>query len=208
MITIENIVGKLGCYGEINLNEEAKKTFGGKGENPLTDQEFCTAWVKHLHKKMKLDYSYGGYMENRKDLWRDSYLKMMENWVHVGVDINVPENSLVFCPIPFKVLRVEHDTDQNGGWGTKVTVRTKYGCVIFAHLYGVYVFEKREYDANTCIGSVAPTKSNGGWFPHLHLQGISEGLSTCIISDGYVHRLHANSIDWPNPFPLLGIEIP
>jgi hypothetical protein len=207
MKTVENIVGKLGTFRELDLNDESLNTFFASAPNPLTDKVFCGHWVEHLHRKHGVDYSYGGYLEDRSHLWRQTYLQPNAA-IHLGIDINVPSGSLVFCPIPFKVLKVEYDLDQNGGWGTKVTIKTEYGCVIYAHLYrGVMVTVGHEYDANSCIGAVGPMDDNGGWFPHLHLQGVSEGLSSTIIYDGYAHRYPRMELDYPHPFPLLGIDI-
>jgi murein DD-endopeptidase MepM/ murein hydrolase activator NlpD len=204
---INKIVGNLGTFGEINLNLEAMNTFSSKGINPLNDPIFCKSWVEYLHRKHKIDYSFGGYMENRRTLWRDSYLlRYGEQFIHLGIDINVPEGSLVFCPIPFRVLKIEHDNDQDGGWGTKVTIKTEFGCVIYAHLYrGVLVTAGKEYDGNSCIGAVGQTTDNGGWFPHLHIQGVSEVLSSCIISDGYSHEYYRMEEDYPNPLNILGL---
>ena len=200
---INKIVGDLGTFCELNLNAEALTTFVAFEPNPLIDPIFCKHWVEHLHRKNGVKYSYGGYMENRRYLWRQTYLQP-DRSIHLGIDINVPEFSLVLCPVPFTVLEIFSDTDQNGGWGQRVLVSTENGLVIFAHLYGCQLTVDEHYSSFSCIGSVAPSQFNGGWFPHLHIQGLrSTSLLTKL--DGYSHKYAEMEKDYPNPLTILGL---
>jgi hypothetical protein len=196
---------------QVDLNLAAGLMFTERAANPLLDPQFCLDWVNHLARECKVDYTYGGYMENRSFMWRGSYLKP-EASIHLGIDVNMPFGSEVRCPIPFKVEDVFQDPDQNGGWGGRVLIRTEYGLVIFAHLcldglmYGEQMRVGDEHPANTALGWIDCSDDNGGWFPHLHLQGIKD-IAQMEGIDGYA-AYSPDLVDlYPNPLPLLGIHL-
>jgi len=199
---------------EIHLNSEAAFMFKFRDmHNPLLDPQFCYAWIKHLHKTKKINFSYGGYLENRNFLWRDSYLEPTK-FIHLGVDVNYGQNCSVLCPVPFKVLEKFQDTDQNGGWGLRVLVETDRGFVIFAHLMNVTEKDDditeievgKSYEEGTCVGAIGMPHCNGGWFPHLHLQGIRD-ISLLKDLDGYAKIGEENlHVDYPNPLDILGLK--
>jgi hypothetical protein len=194
---------------EINLAEKAEETFHMLGENPLLDSEFCSDWLKFLLRKNNADYLYGGYMEDRYLLWKGSYLNINES-IHVGIDFYLSEYRRVYCPIPCIIEDIYEDKDQNGGWGGRITVRTEYGIVVFAHLR---LFEKtfdlkvgKYYEAGKPLGDIGASYENGGWFPHLHLQGL-KNIDQLNGLDGY-SGYKDNLIElYPNPLPLLGIKL-
>jgi murein DD-endopeptidase MepM/ murein hydrolase activator NlpD len=205
-----NNIGTLTGYNylsgfKVNLDSEARKFFHNKKENPLLDPEFCENWVRYLAKKNDHRHCYGGYMENRSFLWKGSYLKP-KNSIHVGVDFSFKVGTPIYGTVPFKVWQVYRDFDQNGGWGERVLIKTEKGLVIFAHLCGVSIEANRDtvYPKGTFIGTVATSYTNGGWFPHLHLQGIkNEELITHL--DGYSSLYKNIKKDYPDPLPILNI---
>jgi len=144
---------------EVNLNEMAKKA------HPFIKHTYAMEqWINSIATSFGDNYTYGGYLEDRSYIWRDTYLKT-ENCIHLGVDINITRPIGVVCPVPFKVVDIFDDTDQNGGWGRRVTVETDRGYVVFAHL---------EPGEDKMIGYLAPPERNGNWFTHLHIQGIKD----------------------------------
>lgn len=191
------------------------------GRNPLTDPIFCQAWVEHLTRSqtqvVDAQYSYGGYLEDRTEMWRGTYLEqaMKPPFIHLGVDINVRPMTEVFCPVGGEVVQRLDDKDLNGGWGGACVIRTtqkKY--VIFAHLdLDDKIQPGRAWDdgdglssnrAPTFIGYVAGTSRNGGWYPHLHLQGMTHRTDLRKI-DGYGKTEDAKK--FPNPLKLLGLAL-
>lgn len=188
------------------LNAGAVNLFHEDEPNPLLDTHFCAAWIEHLHRIERLDFSYGGYMEDRAFLWRGSYLDPHAS-IHLGIDVNVPAGTAVYCPA-FTVLDCLYDTDQNGGWGTRLTVQLKTGgIVVFAHLDEVFGLRRgtvSDYRHPQYIGEVAVPERNGGWYPHLHLQGLASRDQLAGL-DGYGPDRPDNMALYPNPLKLLDI---
>jgi hypothetical protein len=188
---------------ELNLDREARKMFNPTLDNPLADPDFCAEWVNYLSRRAGKIYSYGGYMENRSFLWRGTYLTPT-NSIHLGIDVNFPMATPIVCPIEFELLEAFYDGDQNGGWGGRVLIKTKYGLVLFAHIVTALA-GKKYYRGNTIVGYVADKTNNGGWYPHLHIQGIND-LRLMKNIDGYSKMYKDIRKDYPNPLPLLGIH--
>lgn len=194
-------VSETATWREVNLDQYAQADFP-TGKNPLLDPNLCAVWVASLAAKKSVDYTYGGYMEDRSHLWRGHYMKR-GHCVHYGVDLNVPAGTEVLCPVPFRVVEMFHNVDQLGGWGGRVTVETESGgIVVFAHVLLWHLVVGEPYPHGTTVGWVAESKHNGGWYPHLHLQGLKsldqlEGL------DGYGRRYKGMEKDYPNPLEIL-----
>jgi hypothetical protein len=188
----------------INLNAEAEKAFPGI-HNPLIDPSQCNNWVNSLHKEQQVDYSYGGYMENRDWLWRDHYMPQGQH-IHVGVDYNVPCGILVHLPAPARLLMVEEDPDKNGGWGTRAIFemqdQSTSGIVFvtFAHLWIAYGDVGRSYQKGYQLGEVGNMQTNGKWFPHLHVQTQRKYDPA---ADGYQRYSRELQTEYPNPEVVL-----
>lgn len=157
-------------------------------------------------------YTYGGWLEDRRVLMRETYLAKEKKWVHLGVDFNVPEGTLVRCPKPMTILYEGHDKNQDGGWGHRVVARAEDRTVyVFAHLRPDLVTEPSEGQillAGTTIGFVGGHHENGGWWPHLHVQAINPVNSTFSgleKVDGYCSEEDAPKMMriFPDPIPLL-----
>ena len=82
----------------IDLNLEAKKWLASRSTesvNPLLDPTICQNFVVECHQKLGIDFSYGGWLEDRSTLWRGSYLDQKRKYIHLGVDFNVPAGTQV-----------------------------------------------------------------------------------------------------------------
>ncbi len=172
--------------------------------NPLLDPAYCAKWVASRAPAKSVDYTYGGYLEDRSFLWRGSYLTAETGFVHLGVDVNVPVGTPIYCPVPFRIVEAFIDPDQNGGWGSRLVVQTERGAlVVFAHIdFANLRLNDTRWAANTLIGFVAPETRNGGWFPHLHLQGL-KSLDQLNGLDGYGRASRKNAKLYPEPLSLL-----
>jgi hypothetical protein len=191
---------------EIDLDAEARRTFLPTEINPLVDSLFCAEWIDLLRRQRIVSYTHGGYLEDRRFLWRGSYLSPQAS-VHLGVDVNVAAGTPIFCPVPFSVEHRWHDPDQQGGWGGRMIVGIGQAYLIFAHLELNAMLDKgRTYPAGTRIGNVAKSDRNGNWFPHLHLQGLRD-LKRLDKIDGYGPANAANSVVYPHPAKVLGLGL-
>lgn len=177
-------IGELYSWAHVNLDSYAEKWDKAHSEagykdsdNPRLDPKKCAEWVDSIHMHIVYSkYSYGGYMEDRTNLWRGAYM-LPDRPVHVGVDFNVPVFTPVFCPADLVLVHVaDYDEDQNGGWGGKIILANKAHdrMFVFGHLDQRLLpsqsLEGSTFKAGTPIGLVGAAHNNGGWYPHLHIQ--------------------------------------
>lgn len=198
-----------GTWGVVDLNKEAQGIVT-KAFNPLLVPSTQANYIKDLHLQKKIDYSYGGYLEDRSTLWSGSYLDsaiaLHGQIIHLGVDFNVPAKSFVHLPYDGKVVFRTHDKDQNGGWGGRVDFYNQQGefYFILGHLdpkAAMHVLNTT-LSRGTMMGWVGGSKVNGGWFPHLHLQIVSkdeyESFFDPMEIDGYGFGERLN-VRYPDP---------
>ncbi|WP_161602587.1 hypothetical protein [Tautonia marina] len=174
----------------LDLDALARTDFPGpgraRGDNPLNDPEVCRRWVERRQERAGVEFSFGGYLEDRSHLWRGHYQESTGRFVHLGVDYNVPAGTEVFAPCPLVVQEVWADPDQDGGWGGRVIVRMPGSdlFLIFAHLeHDPLPFGGEQWATGVRVGGVGRAEVNGGWFPHLHVQCIRGALPEDL--DGY-----------------------
>ncbi len=181
---------------ELNLNEEFKKyDHRHASRNPALDPVWCSGWVEGLHVRRTKSFSYGGYLEDRSDLWAGHY-QQPGCVFHLGMDFNVPYRALVSMPANGRLVLAEDDPDTNGGWGGRSIFKINDAWVIFGHMYRLHGLVGQDFDAGEPIGLVAPPEKNGGWFPHLHVQVMTKYDRA---ADGY-SRLYAGiEKDFPDP---------
>ncbi len=187
--------------GYVNLDTEARVWVKEKGivsePNPLIDPVICQNMVDDVHRKYGLDYSYGGWFEDRSFLWNGSYLDEAGTYVHLGVDFNVPAFTEISLDFEGKVVKVDDDHPLDGGWGPRVVVKhtTESLYFIFAHLDREILCKMGDtIHSGNIFARVGKAPNNGNWFSHLHLQTIQEEFYDQLIStntldglDGYGH---------------------
>lgn len=214
-------------YAPVNLEVEAQKWLKGRGlsnrknlvarGNPLLNPDICQTMVDDLHRRLNIAWSYGGWMENRPTLWKGSYLQADRKYLHLGLDVNLPEGVEVDSPWEAEVLRVDHDEDLEGGWGGRVVLQPKAerwrdNVYLLAHLSDQLRLKVGDVLAKgELIGAVGKPEVNGGWFSHLHIQAIEREYYAQLSEknladlDGYARlsSLSRLSIKFPDPSPLL-----
>jgi murein DD-endopeptidase MepM/ murein hydrolase activator NlpD len=174
---------------EISFNAVAKvyddAYLGGKWlaqreqPSPFLTPDTMQRALDGYHTRHGLLWSYGGYLENRTELWRGSYLSCLPGeFLHAGIDINLPAKSPVVCTRGGIVRVVGHDCDTQGGWGPYVVVETHRNGVkefaLYAHLGGVSVHKGEKLEPFAVIGETGAPPQTGGWWSHLHIQLIEE----------------------------------
>ena len=198
---IERLFQVQGTWGCLNLNQLAKEQFSGAAKNPLLNPDCCASWVEAMTRKHGLDFSYGGYLEDRKDLWRGHY-HAPGQMMHLGVDYNVPAGTEVYCPERIVVAEFLRDPDQRGGWGGRLVLRnSRREHLVLAHLGQIklpapgtmiYIGE--------LLGYVGESFENGGWYPHLHVQCVRKPSE---LVDGYAAESSSLKADFPHPDTFL-----
>ncbi len=210
---------KMKRFAKINLDAEARGWLAehtSEQKNPLLNPLVCEKFVEQCHQRLGIDFSFGGWMENRSTLWRGSYLDDDERYVHLGIDFNVPAGTAVAVSRPTIVLRIDTDHPEPHGWGNRVIVDDALtDCVlVFAHL--AHPGNLRVGDTlndGEILGRVGSSSVNGGWFPHLHVQCIKREYYQFLLEnnlcdlDGYgksddIEFLRAN---FPDPILYTGI---
>ena len=149
---------------------------GSKVSNPLLNPYMCDQMVNHIHTVLAVDWSYGGYLEDRSGIWAESYLAENGFFLHLGVDFNAPAGTPVSIDVTGVVIRIDNDTPLVGGWGTRVIVKVQDEDIIliYAHL---------DCTPNCKVGDtlkpgdvfawVGAPDCNGYWYPHVHVQAMS-----------------------------------
>lgn len=168
-------------FGYVNLNLLAQEWLAENKitdpQNPLLKPEICQNMVNDIHKKYGLDYSYGGWMEDRSFLWKGSYLENEGTFTHLGIDCNVPEGTEIAAVFTAKVVKIDDDYPEQGGWGPRVILQhaTRPLYLIFAHLdKNISCKIGDVLKPGQIFARVGKAPYNGNWFSHLHIQNINQ----------------------------------
>lgn len=163
----------------LDLNRFALKDAAFRGlsvnaKNPYIVPGFLGEVLETYHRRRGLGGTYGSYGENRGFVWRQTYLDAMKNPIHAGVDINVPDGTMVVADADCTVAWVGTDYPEAHGWGNRVIVKLQ-GIdiwIIYAHLGAPMCSVGNRMGVGSPIGYVGASHENGGWYPHLHVQSM------------------------------------
>lgn len=158
----KGVVNDLSQWIQVNLDEAYQKRTGPPLDmsNPEDQQK--------LIKEVSGDkLSYGGFLEDRSAVW-----KGFESGRHLGVDFNnLQPGEAVGSLVTGKVTHIIKDDTKQNGWGTRIIVTTDIDtCLLYGHLTKPRVAVGDKVYPGQILGEIAPPETNGGWFPHLHLQ--------------------------------------
>lgn len=192
-----------GKWRNIELNKYAKVLQEDAEGNPFLDPDLFGEWINLLHKTIGVDYSWGGYMEDREEILDGIYLPAGCK-IHLGVDYWVPQDVAVYLPKAGKLVYARFDPDQNGGWGGQMIFDINGLYYIFGHLKEIAIKVGEIYPAGSRIGYIAEIECNGGWYPHLHVQCMKRlGAGFVVDVDGYAAPRHGLVSDFPNPMEAI-----
>lgn len=151
---------------------------------------------------------YGGYGENRKDIWKGTYLDETGGYIHLGIDINMGVGEVVRSPFDAWVLDRFTDKDTRIGWGGRLILgRTgfgvmngvwKYPLLVLGHLNPKSLTKKRYVKKGDILGTIGHWPENGNTFWHLHVQAINHIDFKNFDGYGFKHDLKNN----PDPFKV------
>jgi hypothetical protein len=156
----------------------------------LLKPEVVQTLLDNYHRSQGATWSYGSYLENRRHLLGESYLKETGNFIHLGIDCNVPGGTAVAAPCPMQVVDIFSDGDLQCGWGRRLIMQSLESkgapLIIFSHLaeHGLALGSKVSRGEVFC--NIGNPPNNGKWWPHLHLQ--------CVDGDWY-RRLSPSQIE-------------
>jgi hypothetical protein len=144
--------------------------------------------------------TWGGYGENRKDIFQNSYLAKTGNFYHLGVDINVPKGTPVKAPFDCEVLQAWPDPDTDIGWGGRVILKASdwLPLLVLGHLHPKKLPFCRAYKQGEVLGEVGTWPLNGNTFEHLHVQCIKHNKFDKFDGYGSLAQLRHN----PDPMEV------
>lgn len=187
--------------------------------SPLLDADVLDRLLRRLHHRWNAAYSFGGYVEDRRVLWRGSYLTD-DTALHLGIDVNLPAQTAISLAYDATLVRHTHDDDQRGGWGGVAIYRLDHPVgdithVLYAHLARGSL--RHSVGAHIRSGEVVAhlgrSDENGGWYEHLHVQALTQAAWDATGGelrnfDGYAPvRFQSGHPLFPDPWPLIGAKL-
>lgn len=174
-----------GSWDYANLGERADAAWGGMPADvpsPCLEPEACGNWIKTIAESLGVDRVWGGYGERRKTLWK-GYYEDAPVVIHLGLDFNgLPPGCPVAVPGAVRVANSWGDPSEHNGWGGRLIMEmaerwrgTRY--LLYGHLDPRLLPHVGEaFLAGEVVGVIAPSRFNGGWDPHLHVQLVSDAM--------------------------------
>jgi len=197
----------------VNLDSGARRLFpraGASFQNPLLEPSETQRLVDAIHREHHIEWSYGGYHEDRSFLLRGTYLDEVGGYLHMGIDCNAPAGTPIAAPFRSTVVDVFDDGPELQGWGPRIIIATdsvRAPYLLLGHLGPLQLSVGHRLEAGERIGEIGAPPGNGFWFPHLHLQIVSAAAFERLAAedfrslDGYGHPRDKVSLsaDFPDP---------
>jgi hypothetical protein len=198
-------------FGYCNKNEAAKLMSRDKD---FLDPEVSASLTRYITKHIiEADHYYGGYMEDRSFVLKNSYLEPSK-FLHLGMDFWVPAGTPVCVDTLCQIKQVYCDTPEVSGWGTRVILYADDdNYLIYGHLnpiswkVGDWLLPKE------ILGTIGDRHHNGGWSDHLHVQAVDRNYfdpnwwTNPDLLDGYGELSEKEFLEkqFPNPMKYLAL---
>ena len=172
-------------------------------------QEFNEAILNEL-KNSGMKWGIGKYLEERRNILRGSINIINEKRIyHLGLDIIVPFNSVLFCPLDGYVYRLDKEIEK-GNYGGYLIIKHQTKNQTFYSLYGhLKTPHKIQLGQKILAGQelarIGKETDSGGWFCHLHLQIITQKAMNEGYSEwGYISDKLLSKVEeyFPNPISI------
>lgn len=153
----------------------------GNNANFSTIEAFESV-IEQCLKEEKAHIGIGGYGEVRPFYSTDAYLQLGNNgprWrtVHLGLDIWMPAESLVFAPLDGEVHSIQNNRGERDYGPTLILEHKISEQLTFYTLYGhlsrrslVHLYPGQKVEKGEIIATIGHARENGSWPPHLHFQ--------------------------------------
>ncbi len=141
-------------------------------------------FLNYVSRKYNNKKTFGGFLENRASLIGFLEESCDKHMIHLGIDINnIDPGTDIRVPCDVEVVHVFRDNSKINGWGGRLIMKMKEpyeNCKYL--LYGHLAHETHELlprvgdvlQTGEVIAQLGDPQENGGWFPHLHVQCITE----------------------------------
>jgi hypothetical protein len=135
--------------------------------------------IRESEQELGLDFSFGGWLEDRSDIWGGSYMEHMHKFIHLGMDLNAPAGTPVAINRECEIVQIDDDTPEEHGWGTRVIVRLidEQMFLIYAHVKLRLSHGQKKpgtiLHPGFVFAEIAPSNCNGGWYSHVHVQAMT-----------------------------------
>lgn len=148
------------------------------------------------------NWTAGGYAEDRKDVWAETYLKGYGNFIHLGVDLNMRVWSTVLAPFDADIVDVYVDKDMSIGWGGRLILRRGDQYLVVAHLEPGTITGKLSVKAGEKLACVGDWPNNGNTFQHVHIQVLKD-IKNPFDGYGSMNNLIGNpfEVEWEDDQP-------
>lgn len=154
---------------------------------------------KALSSRLYLDHeAYGGYGEDRRNIWADTYMKKTGKFIHLGVDINMKVGTPVLAPFDCQIVDKFEDKDTEIGWGGRLILERNGKLLLLGHLDPASLTSKSSVSQGEQLGVIGTWPTNGNTFQHLHVQVIKGNDFSNLDGYGFKSDLQDN----PNPFEV------
>lgn len=173
-----------------DLEAEAWEWVRKNGGELFLEPLDCQRMIDAMHRRMRVVWSYGGYMEDRPTLGKGSYLERTQSFLHLGVDINVPSGTSVAASTAAEVVRIDDDRDEEIGWGPRVMLRPRdrhFPMMVYAHLGRNIRCQVGDLlEPAQVFAEVGSPPMNGNVFPHIHVQAVTRRHCRKLLKEDFV----------------------
>ena len=174
----------------------------------IDDQVAFQNYIEKTLEEKGARWGMAGYMENRESLLRNLPQMVQEKrFFHLGLDIILPEKSVLHMPIEGVVMEEGYEEGE-GNFGGYMLVKHSISDTPFYSLWG-HLSPHSFPGSGTLIKRGEPfcelgnMNENGNWFYHTHLQILTEkGLEEGYLSKGYCQKEMIEFMDQICPSPL------
>lgn len=202
----------LADYAPIDLSRQHP----GCADGALLTQDGIERAVEERRQQAGARFLYGGYLEDRCIYLASPHFQQgaTPRTIHLGVDLWAPPGTPLYAPLPSRVVGLAYN-DNPLDYGSTIILEHPGGDEPYYSLYGhLSRVSLHRLDLGQLLepgdpfATIGLPEENGGWYPHLHIQLITDLLDW---EGDFPGATHAGELEYyrticPNPLPLLGLD--